>query len=386
MGAAALHDLQASASPFSCARDVGQAPGPTTDRDNSRMGLAAGSTAVPAQLPTIREAARSRGLLAGCAVNLHALQTDTAYAQLVKEQANIVVAENAMKFGPIHPAQNQFAFEEADYLFGFAQDHGMQVRGHNFVWHRQLPAWFKDYATPGNAASILVNHIEAVGGRYAGRVQSWDVVNEAIHVEDGKPGGLRNSPWYQLLGPGYIDLAFRTARQVDPHALLCYNDYGLESEAAGDANKRSAVLKLLRGMRERGVPLDAVGIQSHISAGDNARYGQGLTDFMREIQAMGLQILLTEMDVNDRALGADTQTRDKTVGAAYYHFLKLALANPAVTAILTWGITDKYSWLNDEDSRPDKLPERALPFDADLKPKLAYIAEVQALRNAPARD
>ncbi len=350
------------------------------------MGLAAGSTAVPAQLPTIREAARSRGLLAGCAVNLHALQTDTAYAQLVKEQANIVVAENAMKFGPIHPAQNQFAFEAADYLFGFAQDHGMQVRGHNFVWHRQLPAWFESYATPGNAASILVNHIETVGGRYAGRVQSWDVVNEAIHVEDGKPGGLRNSPWYQLLGPGYIDLAFRTARQVDPHALLCYNDYGLESEAAGDANKRSAVLKLLRGMRERGVPLDAVGIQSHISAGDNARYGQGLTDFMREIQAMGLQILLTEMDVNDRALGADTQTRDKTVGAAYYHFLKLALANPAVTAILTWGITDKYSWLDGEDSRPDKLPERALPFDADLKPKLAYIAEVQALRNAPARD
>ena len=349
------------------------------------MGLAAGTTAVPAQLPTIREAARTRGLLAGCAVNIQALQTNTAYAQLVKEQANIVVAENAMKFGPIHPALDKFSFDEPDFLFSFAQTHGMQVRGHNFVWHRQLPAWFEGYATAGNAASILVNHIETVGGRYAGRVHSWDVVNEAIHVEDGKPGGLRDSPWYKLLGPGYLDLAFRTARQVDPHALLCYNDYGIEGDAPGDADKRSAVLKLVRGMQERGVPLDAVGIQSHISADGNARYGGGLTGFMHEIQSMGLQILLTEMDVNDRALGADRQTRDKVVGAAYYQYLNLALANPAILAVLTWGVTDKYTWLNGEDPRPDKLPERALPFDADLRPKLAYLGEVQALLNAPAR-
>lgn len=106
---------------------------------------------------------------------------------------------------------------------------------------------------------------------------------------------------------------------------------------------------------------------------------------MQQVQAMGLQIMLTEMDVNDRALGADRQMRDKVVGAAYYSYLTLALANPAVTAALTWGLTDKYTWLNGEDSRPDKLPERALPFDADLNPKLAYIAEVQALRNAPPR-
>lgn len=349
------------------------------------MGLRPGTTAVPAQLPTIREAARSRGLLAGCAVNLHALQTDSAYAQLVKEQANIVTAENAMKFGPIQPEQNRYFFDEADYLFKFAQNNGLEVRGHNFVWHRQLPAWFESHATPETAASILVNHIETVGGRYAGRVHSWDVVNEAIHLEDGKPGGLRDSPWYKLLGPGYIDLAFRTARQVDPHALLCYNDYGIESESSGDADKRAAVLNLLRGLRERGVPLDAVGIQSHLSAGGNTRYGHGLTEFMHEIQTMGLQIMVTEMDVNDRSLAADNRSRDAAVAAIYSQYLSLALGNPAVTAVLTWGLTDRYTWLNREDSRADRLPERALPFDADLQPTPAYIAEVQSLLNAPPR-
>lgn len=386
VGAAAFHDCQASANPLFRLQNAGQAPTPTTDHDDRRMGLQLGTTAVPAQLPTLREAARSRGLLAGCAVNTRALQTDVAYAQLVQEQANIVVAENAMKFGPIQPGRDKFFFEEADYLFSFAQSRGMQVRGHNFVWHRQLPAWFTEYATPQNAAAILVNHIETVAGRYAGRVQSWDVVNEAIHVEDGKPGGLRDSPWYKLLGPGYIDLAFRTARQVDPHALLCYNDYGIESEASGDADKRAAVLKLVRGMRERGVPLDAVGIQSHISAGSNVRYGSGLTEFLREIQAMGLKIMLTEMDVDDRGLGADKRTRDAAVAAAYSQYLSLTLANPDVIAALTWGITDKYTWLNGEESRRlDKLAARALLFDADLRPKPAYVAEVEAILNAPAR-
>ena len=342
-------------------------------------------SAVPPQLSTIREAAASRNLLAGCAVNVHALHTDTIYAQLVKQQANIVVAENEMKFGPIHPGIDQFRFYEADTLFAFAEANGMKVRGHNFVWHRQLPQWFAGYATPQNAQAILVNHIETVGARYAGRVQSWDVVNEAIHVEDGQAGGLRNSPWFKLLGPGYIDLAFRTAKRVDPTALLCYNDYDVEGESPAHAAKRTAVLDLLRGMQGRNVPIDAVGIQSHIAAGGDHRYGPGLQHFMQEIHAMGLKIMLTEMDVNDRALPADPATRDEAVAAVYRDYLNLTLAGTDVIALLTWGITDKYTWLNGEDARADKLPERCLPFDADLRPTLAYAAEVEAILRAPVR-
>ncbi len=342
-------------------------------------------SAVPPQLSTIREAAASRNLLAGCAVDIHALRTDTTYAQLIKQQANIIVAENAMKFGPLRPAPDQFRFDEADTLFAFAEANGMKVRGHNFVWHRQLPPWFAGYVTQQNAQAVLVNHIETVGARYAGRVQSWDVVNEAIHIEDGQPGSLRNSPWYKLLGPGYIDLAYRTAKRVDPTALLCYNDYGIEGEAPGETAKRGAVLNLLRGMKERDVPIDAVGIQSHISAGGDHHYGPGLQHFMQEVHAMGLKIMLTEMDVNDRALPADLATRDQAVAAAYRDYLNLTLAGTDVIALLTWGITDKYTWLNGEDARPDKLPERCLPFAADLRPTFAYAAEVETILRAPVR-
>lgn len=354
-------------------------------QDPAKTGIP-GSASVPAGLPTLREAAERRGLLVGTAVAAEPLRSNPAYAALVKEQANIVVAENAMKFGPMRPAPDQFFFDDADALFAFASANGMKVRGHNFVWHRQLPPWFASYATKANAASILTGHIETVGSRYAGRVHSWDVVNEAIQLEDKQPAGMRNSPWYQLLGPEYIDIAFRTARKVDPKALLCYNDYGIESEAPDQAAKRAAVLALVRGMRERNVPIDAVGVQSHISAGGNHVYGAGLQHFMEEVQGMGLKLLLTEMDVNDRALPADIPARDRAVAATYGSYLKATLANPAVVAVLTWGITDKYTWLNGEDSRADHQPERALPFDADLRPTMAYVAAVDAVRGTAPRS
>ncbi len=344
-----------------------------------------GPAVVPAELPTLREAGLQRGLLVGTAVAIEPLRHNPAYADLIRGQANIVVAENAMKFGLIQPERDRFFFDDADFLFAFAERNGMAVRGHNFVWHRQLPAWFAGDATKNNAAEILTNHIRVVGARYAGRVQSWDVVNEAIDLKDGLPGGLRNSPWYQLLGPDYLDLAFRTARDVDPKALLCYNDYGIEGEAHGAPEKRAAVLQLLRGLQQRGVPIDAVGIQSHLTAGGDHQYGSGLRHFMDEIERMGLKLMLTEMDVNDRALPADPPTRDQTVAALYRSYLQTTLANPDVIALLTWGLTDRYTWLNHEQSRADHQPERALPFDADLRPTQAYVAEVEAIRAAPSR-
>ena len=133
-------------------------------------------------------------------------------------------------------------------------------------------------------------------------------------------------------------------------------------------------------MQDRGVPLDALGVQSHISAGGGAVYGNGLVDMIAAARAMGLKVLVTEMDVNDRHLAPPIPARDEAVAAVYGSYLKTVLADRAVIAMLTWGITDKYTWLNGEDSRDDKLPERALPFDASMQPKLAASAIVGALR------
>jgi endo-1,4-beta-xylanase len=334
---------------------------------------------------TLRSAAAARGLLVGCAVADGPLRSDPAYRDLIRAQANIVVAENAFKFGLLRPSPTTFFFDRADELAAFAKANNMRLRGHNFVWHRQLPAWFANYVTPQNAERVLIDHIERVGGRYAGQIHSWDVVNEAIELADKLPGGLRNSPWQQLL-PGYLDIAFRTARHVDPNALLTYNDYGIEAEDAASTAKRAAVLALLRGLQDSNVPIDALGIQSHLSAADPnghpPTYGPGLMALLAQVRSMGLKVLITELDVNDRHLPAAIPARDAAVAAVYASYLETVLADPAVIAVLTWGITDKYTWLNSEDSRPDHQPERALPFDATMQPVPAFAAILHALQAA----
>jgi endo-1,4-beta-xylanase len=234
------------------------------------------------------------------------------------------------------------------------------------------------YATSANARQLLIAHIQTVVGRYAGRMHSWDVVNEAIEVapkaQAGRPDGLRDSPWLRLIGDDYIEVAFRAARRADPQALLTYNDYGIEAENPSDEAKRQALLLMLRRLRARQIPIDAVGIQSHLSAAPNIRYGAGLMKFIASVRELDLQVFITEMDVNDRALAPDVAQRDAAVAAAYGSYLNLVLSDPAVTAVLTWGVTDRYTWLNHEDARPDGRPERPLLFDANYNPKQSFFA------------
>ncbi len=344
---------------------------------------------------SLRDAGAARGLLVGCAVAVGRLKSDPAYAELVRAQAGIVVAENEFKFASMRPSIATFNFSQTDALAEFAAANGMKLRGHNFVWHRQLPQWFGEQVTRKDARQVLVEHIEKVGGRYAGKIHSWDVVNEAVQVEDGLPGGMRDSPWQRLLGgekfgggpgmttvPEYIELAYRTARRVDPKAMLVYNEYGIEGDDEWSGKKRAAVLGLLRAMQVSGIPIDALGVQSHISAvapGSGPVPRKGLTELIAEVRTMGLKVLVTEMDVNDRALGPDVALRDAAVAEAYGSYLKAVLADAALIAVLTWGITDKYTWLNSEDARADKLPERPLPFDAELKAKAAVGAIRQSV-------
>jgi endo-1,4-beta-xylanase len=321
----------------------------------------------------------AHGLLYGCAVNMNALGADAAYAALIREQCRIVVAENAMKWGALRPSADGFNFDQTDALVAFAESNRMKIRGHNLVWHQSNPKWLEATATKENARDLLVTHIETVAGRYAGRMHSWDVVNEAIHVEEGRPDGLRNSLWLRLIGEEYIELAFKTAREADPQALLTYNEYGIEEETRAGEQKRAAVIEMLRRMAARRVPVDAVGVQSHIAAGTTGvAYGAGLMRFIAAARELGLQVFITEMDVNDRALAADEPGRDAAVAAAYKQYLELALGDPAVRAVLTWGITDRYTWLDHEDGRVDGKPERPLLFDTEGKAKAAVFAVREA--------
>jgi endo-1,4-beta-xylanase len=337
---------------------------------------------------SLKEHGGKRDILTGCAVGARQLP-DEAFQRLIAEQYDIVVSENSMKFGLLSPKLGEYNWGDADALVDFAQKHQMKIRGHNFVWHEQLPAWFKETATKDNAKKIMVGHINTVAGRYKGKIHSWDVVNEAINVGDGMPDGLRKSPWYELIGPEYLDLAYRTARQADPKAKLTYNEYGIENDSEGDAKKRAATLALLKRFKANGTPIDALGIQSHIHAGTGETYGKGLREMIAGAQELGLEVYLTELDVNDDGVqDDDPAVRDRAVADVYKDFLGIALESKAVKAVLTWGVTDKATWLNGNREHRQKHAnrgQRPLPFDNDLKPTPAFFAMRDAFDKAPKR-
>lgn len=328
---------------------------------------------------SLRAHADARGLLVGCAVVPEKLTGEPEYAALVAAQANILVPENAMKWKALRPAPDKFDFHGADTILAFAAAHGQKVRGHNLCWHEALPDWFAVSVTKDNARQILAEHIRTVAGRYAGKLHSWDVVNEAIDPKSGLPGGLRKSPWLEVIGPDYLDVAFRTARAADSTALLTYNDYGIETDAPGETEKRAAVLALVRGMRKRGVPIDAVGIQSHLKT-QNPEPGKGLRDFVGELRRMDLRVFVTELDVNEKQLTDSDAERDAASARIYGDYVTMMVAESNVDAVLTWGITDRYTWLNGpRTARPDGKPQRCLPFYADYQPAPAFFALRDAL-------
>ncbi len=333
---------------------------------------------------SLRDIAAKKNLLVGTAVSYAELQ-QPPFTKLLSEQANTVVSENDMKWQNIHPEPDRFDFRRADALLSFATEHQQKVRGHNLCWDNQLPRWFPQVATRENAANLLRQHIAKVAGHFAGQIHSWDVVNEAINVEDGRPDGLRNSIWLQLLGPDYIGIAYHAASEADPHALLTYNDYDIEQDGPKFDAKRRAVLKFLASMRQRKIPINALGLQSHLVAGTKPPDWTALNHFMDEIERLDLQIFVTELDVNDQNLPGSIEERDHAVAELYRDYLTNVLRHSSVKAVLTWGLTDRDTWLNAHNGQGDKRPRRPLPFDSELKPKPAFYAMRDALMAASSR-
>jgi endo-1,4-beta-xylanase len=330
----------------------------------------------------LRKLAAQRGLLVGSAVSYMELQRSD-FAGLLGAEASIVVSENDMKWRRIHPEPDHYDFRRGDALLAFAGAHGQKLRGHNLCWHEYNPEWLARLATRRNAADLLRGHIAAVAGHYAGHVHSWDVVNEAVSVSDGRPDGLRQSIWLELIGPEYVEMAFRAAAAADPGALLTYNDYDLEQESPDNERKRQAVLRLLQSLRERGAPVHALGLQSHLRAGPAASRWDGLHRFLEQVEKLGLQVFVTELDVDDRELPADVAERDRGVAALYRDYLGNVLQHRSVKAVLTWGLTDADTWLNHSKPRADGLPQRPLPFDMKLQPKPAFFAMREVIAAPP---
>jgi endo-1,4-beta-xylanase len=339
----------------------------------------------PSELP-LKLQATAKGLFYGAAVVEKHLKNDSDYADKVSEQCGILVPEWELKWGVLRPDKDTFSFSRSDWLLEFALSHQMLFRGHTLVWHKSMPDWVFNEANPQNAGNILFTHIEKVVGRYSGKVHSWDVVNEAVEPHDGRNDGLRNSIWLQNIGSDYIPLAFEAAFKADSNALLTYNDFWLEYDTEYSELKRHHVLELLRKLISDKVPIHAMGIQAHL-VGDAFPFSRNIfKEFLSDIANLGLKIIITELDVACNVFPGDIADRDRQVAAAYEDYLSVALEEPAVMGVLTWGLSDRYTWLSTRKPRDDKKPVRPLPLDDHLNRKLAWNALSRAFHTSSSRQ
>ncbi|HYM74051.1 MAG TPA: endo-1,4-beta-xylanase [Stellaceae bacterium] len=336
----------------------------------------------------LHQLAAERGIAYGTYIYDEMLKREDEYTHLAEREAAFVTSSSFHWF-KVEPNQGSTDFAGPDAVEAWARAHELGLRGHALVWGEAAPRWFGDIADRAAAARALERHVAAMCRHFAGRLQSWDVVNEALKVNEGHADGLRRTVFYEKIGPAYLDIAFRAAREADRKTRLVYNEFDLELDLPEHRDKRRFLLAMIDGFRQRGTPIDAVGLQSHLSTDGMAHFDEKIfAGFLKDLADRGLEIMLTELDVIDRLAPADITRRDEAVAETYRRYLDVALANRAVKTVVSWGLTDRNSWIdwdNPRTKRADGLHPRPLPFDEAFRPKPAYFAIADAFRRAPPR-
>jgi len=329
--------------------------------------LLRGALIEPVDAPLRRRAAEC-GLLYGTAAATYQI-ADATFADVLAREAGILVPEYELKRGAVELLPGQYDFTSTDALLAFARAHDMRFRGHTLVWHHSNPDWLNTELASSRDSGLLTDYIAAVVGHFRGRFHSWDVVNEALAPADGRSDGLRETVWLKAFGPSYIDEAFRAARDADPGALLVYNDWGCEAGGIENDRFRAVTLEFLERALARGVPIDALGVQGHLSAFGPQVDQNKLRGFLAGVEALGLKILVTEHDVDDHGGPPDIATRDRAVADASRRFLDVVLDCKATVAVLTWGLSDRFLEPEGQQDRLLRGRPRKLPLDAALARK-----------------
>lgn len=339
--------------------------------------------------------------LVGVAVNVRqSSEVDTASVKIIKKHFNSIVAEDCMKSANIHPEEDRYNFEQADQFVKFGQKNNMAIIGHCLIWHSQLAPWFcVDQKGNNVSAEVLKqrmkDHITTIVTRYKGKIKGWDVVNEAIEDD----GSYRKTKFYEILGEEYVPLAFQYAHEADPDAELYYNDYGMHWPG-----RRDGIVKLIKSLKEKGLRVDAVGMQGHM--GMDYPTVEEFEKSMLAFAETGVKVMITEWEmsalptVHETANISDTVAFSKAMNpypealpdsvsavwnarmkAFFNLFLKHADIVERVTA---WGVSDGDSWKNNFPVRGRK--EYPLLFDRnyEMKPFLKeLINENKTTENQP---
>lgn len=309
-------------------------------------------------------------------------------SELVLQHFGSMTPENAMKMGPIHPRENEYFWRDADSIVAFAKRHHLKLRGHTLCWHNQTPRWlFTDSSknppqrvTKEVLLQRLKDHITTVVSRYKGTIYAWDVVNEVI--SDSAGVYFRNSPWYQICGEEFVAKAFEYAHAADPDALLFYNDYN-----ETDPVKREKIYKLVKGLKDAGVPIHGVGLQAHWSSPDLTE-GQ-LDSTISRFAQLGLKVQITELDLKVQPSGGGPARRDTVSGYTpererkqteqYAMIFRLFRKyRDVISGVTFWNVSDRYSWLDRRGGGGKAYP---LLFDTTYRPKKAYWEVINFNRN-----
>jgi endo-1,4-beta-xylanase len=343
-------------------------------------------TVAQAATAPLKQLADQKGLMFGSSLALKYFDQSPAYKQLFISQCDIATPELHMKWNSLSRQPGIYDFSAADQLAVFCATNRIKVRGHTLVWHDSLPSWVVGQLSPSTARTTMLDHVQKVAGHFAGKLYSWDVVNEVLDPGSQRPDGLRASPWLQNIGVDYIEQAFRATAAADPKALLVWNENYLEvSNGFGEA-KRKAMLNQLDALLAKGVPIHGIGLEAHLRGDQENVLGDARYEaFLRELAQRKMKIYITELDVQDTSLPADIGERDKVTANIYGKFLAATLRQPAVKGVVAWGLSDAFSWISGYRPRKDGLAVRPLPFDTNFQPKPAYFAIAEALETAPRR-
>ena len=353
-----------------------------------------GLTRVNSETPTLKDAFRAHFSLGTAMGHRQISGSDTASLKIIKMHFNAIVAENAMKSMYLQPIENQFDFEQADRFVDFGVKNGMKIIGHTLIWHSQTPDWFfKDSLGNEISRDLLIQrmekHIKTVVGRYRGRVNGWDVVNEAV-TDDGK---WRRSKFYDIIGERFFALAYKFAQEADPEAELYYNDYN-----TAIPKKREGIAEKVLQLKKAGIRIDAIGMQQHNSL-SFPLIGE-IERSINRFSELGLKILITELDVDvlpptdngptaevssvetyrenlDPYVGDLPEEKMKKLGDRYLSLFELYLRHrEKIERVTLWGVSDSDSWLNNFPIRG--RTNYPLLFDRDFKPK-SFVKDIIGL-------
>jgi len=349
----------------------------------SRRNLLLGLTALPFAFARRAPAAATEPMpiYRGAAVMPHLLE-ETAFVERLVADCSCLTPEVDLKWTSIEPARGCRSWTGADRLAAFARASKMRMRGHTLLWHRATPTWAVDRISEGDWTPIK-EHFGALMPRYAELIDEWDVINEPIDADHGI-GGLRRNTFFAAFGPDYIERALWQARELAPGAALMLNEYGLEVDGAWGDARRGAFLRLAERLKKRGAPLDGIGIQAHLHLASRTTTFTALNRFLRNLDELGLGVTITELDVREHDRSLPIGERDRHVAATVSSFLDVVLPNRNVRGVVTWGLSDRHSWIQhgdensagslEDDARQTERLNRGLPYGASYEAKPMALA------------